>query len=284
MLILQQNIQDSLWQPNLSHSYDLSIVVAVHSLLYSISDAQQRLLLVRSYQIQNKANATPDEIWAALQAQDGCLSMTFAKVFVSYQSPYLVLLPDELYLSEQSDLYLKHSFADFVAAQYFVAATDLLDDKKAVFALPLAWHNCLQQQYPEATPQHCTAEWLYYIMQQRTAETHTVYAHVQERQLQIAVCGRAEKLLFFNQYEFFAASDFLYYILLAYQNLGLDTATIALKLSGELLTASEIYELLQKYVQNVEFLPPPAWLTLSPTFDGLPMQIFADSFLSKHLT
>lgn len=277
MLILQQNLQDSLWQPNLSHSYDLSIVVAVHSLLYSISDAQQRLLIVRSYQIQKPALVVVEELWAALLAQDGCLAMDYANISISYQSPYLVLLPDELYLSEQADTYLKHSFSNFAAEQYFVAATDLLDDKKAVFALPLAWYNCLKKQYPEVAPQHCTAEWLYYIMQQRTAETHTVYAHVHEHQVQIAVCGRAEKLLFFNQYQFLAATDFLYYVLLAYQTLGLDTATAALKLSGELLAASEIYELLQKYVQNIEFLPPPAWLTLGAAFDGLPMQIFMDA-------
>lgn len=275
MLILQQNLQDSLWQPNLSHSYDLSIVVAVHSLLYSISDAQHQLLIVRAYQIQKPALV--EEVWAALLAQDGCLAMDYANISISYQSPYLVLLPDELYLSEQADTYLKHSFSNFAAEQYFVAATDLLDDKKAVFALPLAWYNCLKKQYPEVAPQHCTAEWLYYIMQQRTAETHTVYAHVHEHQVQIAVCGRAEKLLFFNQYQFLAATDFLYYVLLAYQTLGLDTATAALKLSGELLAASEIYELLQKYVQNIEFLPPPAWLTLGAAFDGLPMQIFMDA-------
>jgi hypothetical protein len=275
LVILQQNIQDTFWQPAATHTYDLSIFVGVHSLFYSITDGQSRLLALRQYQLD--APFSPASAWAELVGQDAWVNMRFRQVRISYASDYMLSLPEALFSEKESLLYLQSSFANFDAMGHKIGHAVLPNAAVLVYSLPFAWLQTLSEHFEEAEHGHSIANWLKYILV-GSAKEKVVYAHVQHHNLYLAVVAAGE-LLFFNTFEFLAASDFLYYTLLVYQNLELAPQTEPLYLSGELLEESEIYTLLYKYVRHIHFLGVPSKLQISEAFGALAGHLHLDLHL-----
>jgi hypothetical protein len=281
LVSLQQNIQDTFWQPAATHTYDLSIFVGVHSLLYSITDGQSRLLALRTYQLD--APYSPASAWGEIVAQDAWVQMRFRKVRISYASDYMLSMPESLFLPSQSLLYLERSFANFDAMGHKIAYCNLPNAAVLVYSLPFDWLQTLSEHFEEAEHEHSIANWLKYILARKSAASGSVvYAHVQHRNLYLSVCD-GQQLLFFNSFEFLAASDFLYYTLLVYQNLGLSPQTQPLYLSGELLEESEIYTLLHKYVREIQFLDAPDSLQIGAPFGLMAAHVHLDLHLLRYL-
>lgn len=62
------------------------------------------------------------------------------------------------------------------------------------------------------------------------------------------------KFLFYNQFDCVHENDYLYFIRLAYQEMGLDPESSPLELSGKLDEESPIYKLLNGYIRNIDFM------------------------------
>ena len=66
--------------------------------------------------------------------------------------------------------------------------------------------------------------------------------------------GYNTDFVFYNQFSCVDEKDYLYFISLIYKELGLDTETIPLLLSGRVESGSSLYNLLHSYIRNIEFL------------------------------
>lgn len=80
-----------------------------------------------------------------------------------------------------------------------------------------------------------------------------VFLNVADNHCSITVADN-ESLLFYNQFAFTAAEDILYYCCLIFDQLKLDRSKHHLMLSGNIAQRSTLYDLLFKYIHNVEFV------------------------------
>ena len=80
-----------------------------------------------------------------------------------------------------------------------------------------------------------------------------VFLNVADKHISITVADK-ESLLFYNQFAFTAAEDILYYCCLIFDQLKLDRSKHYLLLSGNIAQESSLYDLLYKYIHNVEFV------------------------------
>jgi hypothetical protein len=65
----------------------------------------------------------------------------------------------------------------------------------------------------------------------------------------------ADKLLFLNNFKARNPEDFLYFLLFAFDQQGLNPETVNLSVMGSLTLDHPIYEAVNKYVRNVRFAP-----------------------------
>ena len=77
------------------------------------------------------------------------------------------------------------------------------------------------------------------------------------------------KLLFYNSFSFKTAEDFIYFVLFVYDQLKLSPENNGIILSGEILKNSALFDMLYKYVRNVDF--------------SLPSEQYANSYILKDI-
>lgn len=150
-----------------------------------------------------------------------------------------------------------------------------------VHALEPSVLSLCEHFFPSARPTHLAARMLAAWQYQARSDHADVFAHFRPRHVMVAGFDRGQ-LLFYNAFPFTAASDVLYFLLLAYEQMRLKPANVPLTMSGHLLRDSEIYKMLQRgfgdlrfnaplvpphFSQNGHEMPPPHFL-----FDLLSVQ------------
>lgn len=252
----------------------MNILVGVHSFVYCISDQRRQLLTLRDYQIAAPQNAAA--AFQQLRAEDAWLGMTFGRVNLLFDTPHLLALPAALFQPEQVDLYLQSGF-HALPANLYSGYEQINADTVAVFAADNHWRQVLGEAFPQARQQSAPATLFQYLaLLPADGDNMRLYAHVQEHRALLVAFDKAGQLLYLNGFEFQAATDFLYFAMLVFQQLQLDVQTQILQLSGSLLPDSEVHKLLLKYIRHIQFLSPPAALQFSAAFDGVEKHLYAE--------
>ncbi|SDE79514.1 Protein of unknown function [Pricia antarctica] len=83
------------------------------------------------------------------------------------------------------------------------------------------------------------------------------YVYVFEGQMDVTIIAQ-NKLLLYNNFSFVTKEDFLYYLLFTLEQLQLDTASVTVKLFGDIDEDDDIYELCYQYIRNVAIFSPYA--------------------------
>ncbi len=66
--------------------------------------------------------------------------------------------------------------------------------------------------------------------------------------------AKDQQFLYYNQFDCVHKNDYLYFITLAYKEMGLDPESSVLELSGKIDEDSPIFKLLHDYIRNIEFM------------------------------
>lgn len=77
------------------------------------------------------------------------------------------------------------------------------------------------------------------------------------------------RLLFYNSFAYKTAEDFIYFVLFVYEQLKLSPENNGVILSGEILKNSALFDMLYKYVRNIDF--------------ALPGEQYANSYIMKDI-
>lgn len=114
--------------------------------------------------------------------------------------------------------------------------------------------------------------------------SRTVYADIsKETFYMVAFEGR--ELRFFNSFEYHSPEDFLYFMALAYEQMGFDMNVDSLVLLGHVEWNSGLVELTRKYVRNASMAKRPEALHFSERFSNIGQHkhyvLFAAALLSK---
>jgi len=254
----------------------MNILIGVHTFAYCIADSKKQVLTLRDYQIATPQHAAA--AWQQLRQEDAWLGMTFGHVNLLFDTPHLLALPASLFQSEQIELYLQSAYHQ-LPANLYSGYEQINADTVVVFGADNLWQQILSDAFPQARRQSAAATLLQYLAQQPAGDDDgalRVYAHVQEHHATLAVFDKERQLQFLNGFEFRAASDFLYFTMLLFQQLQLDAQTQPLYLSGSLLAESEVYSLLHKYIRHLHFLPAPAAVQFSTAFDSIERHTYAE--------
>lgn len=249
--------------------YELSILVGVDSLSFSISDKYRQFLGLRKYAYPSPPASFRHLAPPVMEVirDDGILRRPFSKVRLAFFHPFAALVPNRLYNEGEKRAYLEKLVSLEPGDQLF---SDELPFADAMSVYPLGSELVqeLKGQYPEATFCH-SASALSRIFCKLHSETseRRVFFNLRDGVIQVFAFEK-DDLLLLNAFHFLDSSDLVYYLMLVYQQLSWKSDEAPLFGAGLLVEDSAIYRNVIRYFPNFRFLDVPAHICqFGPRFE-----------------
>lgn len=252
MGVIRYDITEQSFVENDLASYELSILTGVDSSGYLLVDANQRAMAIRAI------SHPPRERW---WEQDARLDQSFNKVRIGWLSDRFTLIPARLYQGEDRRVLL--SELTELREDETVLADALPNlDSFLVYAIEQDRLNRWRRDFVGSRFFHGLTPILHELSQiARQLGRPQVFAYLRD-QLLITVGLERDRLVFCNAFKCLAAKDYLYYVLLTYEQCGWKPTGVPLRLLGEVLPEAEVYKLFYRYVKEVDLLVAPAGVHL----------------------
>lgn len=266
MGVIRYDITEEAFRDQSLSQSELSILTGMDSSSYLITDPEQKALAIRAF------SHSPAEPW---WQTDERLGAGFKKIRLACLGPRFTLVPARLYngnarqtmladLTElkDADTVLADALPELGAYLLYALDKDKLSEWRRVFVGCRFYHGL--------TP--LLHELAQYTRRQGRA---LMYAYLRDGFVYLVAIER-DRLLFCNAFSCHAAKDYLYYVLLAYEQCAWKPAQVPLKIFGEILPATEVFNLFYRYVREVEFLQLKATSMMGPQANQHPVHLFYD--------
>ncbi|MCB0579059.1 MAG: DUF3822 family protein [Phaeodactylibacter sp.] len=265
--IVKDLIEDTFVKKN-TNIYELSILMGVDSFDFMVLDSRQHLLALRSYSVGPQLMAQPS-ILQSLSRGDDLLSQPYRTVRAGWVNERATLVPQRLYNEKKKAAYLEHGAE--IGQDEEVLADSLPDyGFQNIYAVPRAIEAFARQAFPGCRWFHASSALLQGFRKLAISrEGPQVFAHL-GKGLVFILAFEGYNLLFSNAFSYKSAKDFIYFLLLPYQQLGFRPAAVPAYLSGQLVEDSEIYREAFRYVKYIHFVEPPAFFQHGPKTGGEP--------------
>ncbi len=254
---------DRLFDPSLTHQYNLSIRLnpdglsfSVYSLPHKKYIALESFTFPETFQHSGSALATTmyvDHIAKTIDEKPWLVA-EFKNRLVIYNSKTYTLVPDPLFDSDKKAKYLE--FVHKVQPEDVVFSSKLQSiDSHLVFGINKEVFNELNNWFPNTRLLHHAGALLESILPvfKHAEPSDVVFVNVSKRLMDILVL-RDNKLHFINSFEWRASSDIVYFLLFVLDQHSLNPGKINVLLMGEIEPGDENHQLIGKYVRNVDFL------------------------------
>lgn len=250
----------------ISPQNELSILLGSDSLSYVITNPQRQILLLRDYQLTTNTGQVD---YANAIEQDEYLRAAYRNVRVAAVSPLFTLVPERLYNPEEKRTYLQEianlSYDKDIRTDELRAA-----QARVVYALPQNASSLMQKQWMSGQLFHAVTAFVTGLLRLvKTPTTPVLYLQVYAGWL-VAALVEGKNLLFVNTFNYQNAKDFLYFVLLIFDQYKLTPEETPVSITGQLIEQSEIYPLLRRYIRTVQFIPPPDFLQFGAKWQQQP--------------
>jgi hypothetical protein len=206
------------------------------------------------------------------------LFMNFGKKILLYESERSTLVPWPLFDEKQADCY--HHFNHVPDDDELVCANRLKNPEAySVFSIPKSIVHVMEQAFGSMEVRHhsgALAEGLLARFKNVPGGAVTV-VNVRSSAFDIIIIEN-QKLQLLNSYSYRTAEDFIYFLLFVFEQMNLNPETDAVLLSGNIDKSSRLYELLYRYIRNVDFIERPDAAEYSYVFDEMPKQYYYHLF------
>ncbi len=256
------NIIESDFQRNNTSAYQLSILVGMDSLVYSIYDTDDnRLLVLRSCEFGGKVGdgAGPSDKLSRILGREDLLGSLYRRVKIAFLQPSASLVPSRLYNEQEKTTYMDELTS--VQQDGTLEVDDIEALKvKVVYNVAKEEMDLLKAKFPTCRFYNIATPFILGCHKMLpNGANEMAYACFEKEKFQLAVFDRGE-LLFYNTFPCEAASDVLYFVLLAFEQYNLDPMATPLLLSGQVVEDSEIYKTLYRYISEISFMPIPTFV------------------------
>jgi hypothetical protein len=212
-----------------------------------------------------------EQEFSRLIAEEPVFQYSFQKVIFLVSSSYYEMIPDALYQSGIADNLL--SFNHKLPSGNLSAETckPSVYPYRTAYALPKTLMSAWQTGFHNFSANHLVNALLL------LAEDGYLHAHVGEGMM-TAILIKNKEITFVNSYNFDTPEDLTYNLLNVYQHLGLNTEKDKLVLSGRISSESEYFQLLYKYIHEIDFVQKTARLNYSEQVTDMPSHYFVHHY------
>jgi hypothetical protein len=131
----------------------------------------------------------------------------------------------------------------------------------------------LKKLFSNAELLHLNSTYLHLLPEYLVKSTEKLFVNVSQSYLDIIRFDGERKLKLMNRYDYQAATDFIYFLLLCAEELKIDRENTELVLIGEVDVQSKIYDLCHRYFRNINFIAKPEAVNFTKAFDVFPKHL-----------
>ncbi len=269
---------DSGFNPGAIKNMNISIQLRLDGFSFAIIDIfDKRLLKLQDFKISLIPNISLQEKWEAVIK----LFKTFVSesifdlnafnktIFILNHHEY-TLMPEALFIDSNAKDYLL--FNQNIPYSFDVFSNTIFTtDKVILFAVYKPLKEVIDEYVMEYSLKHHNNALLLALfkLHKNKKMAPSVYVSVSNKLMHIIAIDN-EKLLMCNTYQFSSKEDFIYFILLAYDQLGLNPKKDMLYLLGDISQSSLIFQICWQYVLNISFIDHLSQISTYSDFDQMP--------------
>lgn len=282
--ILQASAQytDSDYRSDEISKYRISIQLRLDGFSFAAIDPKNlKILQVQDYKLIEKTGLSHDLKWIRVQeyfsqfiSQNIFLSGLPKKVNIVIDHKEYTVIPESLFNREEIKQQL--SFNQEIAYPFQAFANRISGtDRVLIGAIHQSLHLAILDSFDEVNIFHSSS-----VLQEEIYKIHKnqkigkrLYVSVALHDMQILAMEN-ENLLYSNSFAFTSKEDFVYFILLAYDQLEMNAEQDSLYFLGDINRTSAIYQICWQYIRNIHFVDQAIGLTAESGFDNMPISQF----------
>ena len=256
--------------------YKLSILFGVDSLSYSVCSPSKELLVLKKINFGEKLSLfSLSKHLEDIFQQEENLSLPFQSVSIQWIAPHFTIIPNNLYSAEDIKQYLIPLREPIKEAEKYASDKLVSINSHLIYSIPAEIKQLLNNQFSRNYQLKHSFSSLIDEFSRQAGSGKEVFLNVRDYSLQAFFFDNKE-LIFVNQFTFQSEKDFLYYILLVYDQFKLNQTEVPLKIAGSLSTNSTIYNQLYRYVQHISFIDLPIIFQTDLDLKEHPQHLFFD--------
>ncbi len=273
-------IEDS-FSKKYTANYDLSILAGMDRFSFVISDQQSNLVALKSYAFYE--SQTDISLVAKLREvhqQDELLKLPYNNIKVAVVNAANTFIPDRLYDDKSPEVYLENMVDQSMNSNIHIDNLDTLKAKN-IFLVEEELEHQIHAFFPSASIHHALSPLILGL--KNVAGHHSdrkVYVHVRN-QLAHIILFEEEDMLFANTFNFKSEKDFIYFVMLVYDQFKLKPEVVPLYFSGFILEDSQIYHQLYRYIRYLNHLQRPVFYNYGRKMNSINEHFFYDLFSFK---
>jgi hypothetical protein len=237
--------------------YKLSILIGVDSLSYCICNPTKELLVLRKIDfIESAAPLSLSEYLQQILEQEQLLQLPYQSVFVYWVASHFTIIPSRLYSEADKASYLTPLKAASTVAEKYLSDHLPSISSQLIYTIPTDVKQLLNKTFNRKYKLCHSFSSLIDCFSKQAGNGKEVFLNVRDYQLQLFFFDNKE-LIFVNQFKFESAKDFLYYVLLTFDQFKLSSTEIPLKVAGTISEDSTIYQQIYRYIKQISFIDLP---------------------------
>lgn len=242
-------------------SYDLVLQVTERSSSYSIFDhVNDRFIALESYGVP-----LPGVI-----SRNQWLGNPFRSVRVIVENNRSTLIPSALFEESEKDSYLNFSVESGVEEKVLFDRLTRLEIVN-IFGVNNMLYDQIFRFFPVAKVCHISSlliEGIWMNFKNLIAEKR-VFIFVREEAFNMMIFDR-KQLVYSNAFQFRAPEDFVYFVIFVMEQLNLNPEEVPVTLLGNIDTKTPHFDLIYKYIRNIDFALRSESTHYSYVFDEVP--------------
>lgn len=237
----------------------LKLSVTKNALVYFVlSKTHNQIIFYGNYTLHHVNTAAElAERVEKLFERDEILQLNFSEVLVGVDSRYS-LVPAEFSFLKNFQQQSQHS--EELNLDLVYADDDVVK-------------NTLNRLFRNIHFSHLNFTFLQSLRAYLLESTDKLFVNLSAEHLDIIRFDEEKNLQLMNRYNFSAASDFIYFVLLACEDLKIDREKTELVLSGEVDIQSKIYDMCYRYFRNISFITKPEGILFTTAFEMFPKHL-----------
>lgn len=265
-----------------SENYKLSIQLSLDGFSFCIyNPSQHKFLSIESHSLHNIKNIDGFCIlFEELSQNHPWLKLKFKNVHILFESPKSTLIPTPLYDKKEQENYTKLNFT--LSKDQEVKTDNLVNvDAFKLYVVPVKLIELLNRLFPShQLSSHASVLIESLLIINKNLPAHKkCYVNARNSYLDIVIT-EGRKLLYYNAFNYKTKEDFIYYLIFVLDQLKLNPEEIDLVLSGFIDKNSKLFEMVYKYVRNIDFPKPPDTFSYSYIFNDIPTHHYVNLFNS----
>lgn len=260
---------DKSFRESQTKNYTMSMQLSLYGLVFCIfSEDRNKYIGFEAYSFKNIEDESkiPSQLDLILNEKPW-FAFPFKHFNLLYQNTSNTLVPGVLFDKTKKSLYLgfNQPFKENSRIVFDELKTALANN---VYYLPNPVAEKIKEFWPNADIRHFSSILIESLLinYKNKIGDKTLFVNVRENSFDL-VNFKQNKLNYYNNFEFRTKEDFIYFLLSAIENLGLNPEEVELVLMGEINKGMNSYEMIFQYIRNFSFVEKNESLSYSYLLD-----------------